>query len=53
MGMRAGFSGGLTLNKSEFNVPFNREFEPGRYVVGDDIKVELQVEAAPQQPASA
>ena len=53
MGMRAGFSGSLTLNKSDFNVPFNREFEPGRHVVGDDIKVELQVEAAPQQPASA
>jgi len=53
MGMRAGFSGSLTINKSDFNVPFNREFEPGRHVVGDDIKVELQVEAAPQQPAAA
>jgi polyisoprenoid-binding protein YceI len=51
MGPRAGFSGELTLNKSDFNVPFNREFEPGRQVVADDIKVELQVEAAPAQPS--
>jgi len=53
MGLKAGFSGSLALSKNDYNVPFNREFEPGRYVVGDEIKVELQVEAAPQQPASA
>jgi polyisoprenoid-binding protein YceI len=53
MGQRAGFSGALTLNKSDFGVPFNREFEPGRYVVGDDIKIELQIEAAPAPPPSA
>ncbi len=51
MGPRAGFSGELTLNKSDFQVPFNREFEPGRAVVGDNIKIELQIEAAPAQPA--
>lgn len=49
MGPRAGFSGQLTLNKSDFQVPFNREFEPGRQVVADDIKIELQIEAAPAQ----
>jgi len=49
MGMRAGFSGYLTINKGDFNVPFTREFEPGRKVVGDEIKVELQIELAPQQ----
>jgi polyisoprenoid-binding protein YceI len=53
MGPRAGFSGTLTINKSEFNVPFNREFEPGRQVINDDIKIELQIEAGPQQPPSA
>jgi len=50
MGQRAGFSGTLTLNKSEFGVPFNREFEPGRAVVGEEIKIELQIEAAPAAP---
>ena len=49
MGVRAGFSGSMTLSKDDFQVPFNREFEPGRQVVADEIKVELQIEAAPQQ----
>jgi polyisoprenoid-binding protein YceI len=53
MGPKAGFSGALTLNKSDFDVPFNREFEPGRFVVGEQIKIELQVEAAPAAPPSA
>jgi polyisoprenoid-binding protein YceI len=48
MGMRAGFSGNLTINKSDFQVPFTREFEPGRQVVGDQIRIELQIELAPQ-----
>src|SRR5262249_22666833 len=47
MGVRAGFSGNLTVNKSDFSVPFDREFEPGRAVVADEIKIELQIEAAP------
>lgn len=49
MGPRAGFSGFLTLNKNDFGVPFTREFEPGRPVVGNDIRIELQIELAPQQ----
>jgi hypothetical protein len=43
----------MTINKSDFQVPFNREFEPGRQVVADEIKIELQIEAGPAQPASA
>jgi polyisoprenoid-binding protein YceI len=52
MGAAAGFSGLLTLSMADFGVPFTREFEPGRRVVGDELKVELQIEAKPQQPAS-
>ena len=52
MGAAAGFSGNLILKLSDFAVPFTREFEPGRLVVGDDLKVELQIEAKPQAPAS-
>jgi polyisoprenoid-binding protein YceI len=48
MGVSAGFSGYLTLKLSDFGVPFTREFEPGRRVVGDELKVELQIEAKPQ-----
>jgi len=52
MGVAAGFSGAMSLKLSDFGVPFTREFEPGRRVVGDELKVELQVEAKPQPPAS-
>jgi polyisoprenoid-binding protein YceI len=48
MGVTAGFSGNLTLKLSDFSVPFTREFEPGKRVVADELKVELQVEAKPQ-----
>ena len=47
MGQAAGFSGNLTLKLSDFSVPFTREFEPGKRVVADDLKVELQIEAKP------
>lgn len=49
MGMAAGFSSNMTLKLSDFSVPFTREFEPGKRVVGDELKVELQIEAKPQQ----
>ncbi len=48
MGMTAGFSGNMTLKLSDFAVPFTREFEPGKRVIGDELKVELQIEAKPQ-----
>ena len=49
MGPAAGFSGNLIVKMSDFGVPFTREFEPGKRVVGDELKVELQIEAKPQQ----
>ena len=52
MGLVAGFSGNMTLKLSDFGVPFTREFEPGRRVVGDELKVELQIEARPAQPTT-
>jgi polyisoprenoid-binding protein YceI len=47
MGPRAGFSGLLSLRRRDFGIAFDREFEPGRAVVSDEIKVELQIEVAP------
>lgn len=48
MGPRAGFSGQLTLSRREFGIPFDREFEPGRAVVSDEVRIELQIEVSPQ-----
>jgi polyisoprenoid-binding protein YceI len=50
-GPAVGFSGNLELKLSDFQVPYTREFEPGRPVVGDDVKIELQIEAKLQPPA--
>ena len=47
MGPRAGFSGALTISRKDFGVPFDREFEPGRPVVSDEVKIELQIEVTP------
>jgi polyisoprenoid-binding protein YceI len=47
MGPRAGFSGALTLSRRDFGIAFDREFEPGRPVVSDEVKIELQVEVTP------
>jgi polyisoprenoid-binding protein YceI len=47
MGPRAGFSGQLKLSRQDFGVPFNREFEPGRAVVSDEVRIELQIEVTP------
>jgi polyisoprenoid-binding protein YceI len=52
MGTIAGFSGNLALRLSDYGVPFAREFEPGKRVVGDELEVELQIEARPQAPAA-
>ncbi|MBV9325226.1 MAG: YceI family protein [Chloroflexi bacterium] len=48
MGVTAGFSSNMNLKLSDFGVPFTREFEPGKRVVDDVLKVELQIEARPQ-----
>jgi len=49
MGVAAGFSSSLALKMSDFQVPFTREFEPGKRVVADEVKIELQIEAKPAQ----
>ena len=51
MGQSRRLLGHADANKlSDFEVPFTREFEPGRQVVGDDLKVELQIELKPVRP---
>lgn len=53
---RLGAEAGTTINRLDFQVSWNRALEGGGLVVGDDVKIELQVEAVgpepPPQPAS-
>ncbi len=53
-GKRAGFSAETTINRQDFNVKFNKALETGGLVVGNDVKLSLElefVEKAPEKPA--
>ena len=53
-GKRAGFSAETTINRQDFNVKFNKALETGGLVVGNDVKLSLElefVEKAPEEPA--
>ncbi len=42
---RLGLEGSLTINRQEFGVKWNKKMDAGGWVVGDDVKITLQVEA--------
>jgi polyisoprenoid-binding protein YceI len=44
-GTRAGFSASTEINRKDFGLEFNIPLEGGGVVVGDKIKVELEIEA--------
>ncbi len=53
-GKRAGFSAETTINRQDFNVKFDRALETGGLVVGNDVKLSLElefIEKAPEKPA--
>jgi polyisoprenoid-binding protein YceI len=41
---RAGFSAATKINRQDFNVSFNSALQDGSLVVGNDIKIELEIE---------
>lgn len=43
-GKRAGFSAETTINRQDFNVKFNKALETGGLIVGNDVKVSLELE---------
>ena len=53
-GKRAGFSAETTINRHDFNVKFNKALDTGGLIVGNDVKLSLElefVEQAPEKPA--
>jgi polyisoprenoid-binding protein YceI len=51
---RVGFSAETKLNRKDFNLTWNQTLEAGGFLLGDDVKVEIDVEAvAAQTPADA
>ena len=44
-GMRAGFEAGITLNRKDFDLTWNRVLDNGGFLLGEEVKVSLLVEA--------
>lgn len=45
---RIGAQGSLTINRQDFGVSWNRMLDSGGFVVGDDVKIDLEIEAVNQ-----
>ena len=52
MGDRAGFETAVTLNRKDFGIVWNRVLDTGGTMLGDDVLVSINVEAAKRPPAS-
>lgn len=51
---RVGFSAETTVNRKDFNLTWNQTVETGGFVLGDEVKIQIDVEAvAAEQPAEA
>ena len=47
---RIAFEAEYTLNRKEYGLTWNAALETGGFLVGDDVKISLSVQAVPQQP---
>lgn len=45
-GVRAGFEATTTINRKDFGISWNRALDQGGFVLGDEVKVTLSIEAA-------
>jgi polyisoprenoid-binding protein YceI len=48
--MRIGFEGKLTLNRKDFGINYNAALESGVAMVGEQVAIEIDVEAVLQKP---
>jgi polyisoprenoid-binding protein YceI len=49
-GQRLGFEAGTTVNRLDYGVKWNRAVEGGGMMLGDDVKIDIAVEALRQAP---
>jgi len=48
----AGFTAETHINRKEFSLNWNMALEAGGFLVGDDVKIEIELEAVRQDPAA-
>jgi len=46
--VRAGFETGLTVNRKDFGLAWNAALETGGFLVGDDVRINLSIQAIAQ-----
>src|SRR4051794_16461635 len=46
---RAGFTTTLTLNRKDYGINWNKQLDEGGYLLGDEVTVEIQLEAVQQK----
>lgn len=52
MGFRAGFEATTAINRKDFGMVWNRTLDQGGTMLGDDVTINLHIEAVRQQPAA-
>ncbi|MBP7147295.1 MAG: YceI family protein [Acidobacteria bacterium] len=52
MGRRAGFAGTFTVNRKDYGITWNRALDQGGFLLGDDVAITVNIEAA-AKPAEA
>ena len=51
--VRAGFSTSLTLDRKDYGITWNKSLDGGGALLGDDVEIDIQLEAIRQQPTAA
>lgn len=51
-GERSGFSAKTTLNRKDFGINFNKVLDNGGLMLGEDVEVVIDIEAAVKKPSS-
>lgn len=51
-GTRAGFETATTLNRKDYGIVWNKALDNGGVLLGDDVKVEINLEAKAEAPAA-
>ena len=52
-GAKAGFETGLTINRKDYGLMWNRALESGGVMVGDEVEIAINIEADLQAPAGS
>ena len=50
---KLGFETAITLNRKDFGINWNKTLDSGGVLVGDEVKVQIAVEANKAKPATA